>query len=74
VQTDVPVDVAKGLPRQPNIAGVIFDQENLYELLALCEGIHDSVLAKAIAPICDSNERLPKMSLTDWPLFLLLIS
>jgi hypothetical protein len=29
VQTDGPVDVAEGFPRQPNIAGIVFDQENL---------------------------------------------
>jgi hypothetical protein len=78
VQTDVHVDVAKGFPRQPDIAGVIFDQENLYEPLPLCDGIHGLVPVKAMRTLetcadCDSNETLPKMLLTRRPAFFLLI-
>ena len=30
MQTDGPVGVAEGFLRQPDIAGTVFDQENLY--------------------------------------------
>ena len=48
MQGDRSIDVAKGLPRQPGIAGIVFNQENLHGPRFIFDDIHDLVSAIAM--------------------------
>ena len=66
VQVDGSVGVTEGLPRQPDIAGAVFDQENFYGHTFTSYGFHDG-LSLAVkpkrkvepSPGWDSTEMLP---------------